>query len=136
MEEVVQIVTEPEIQIGSKEEEDSDGVEVITSSLEGSRIGQSDQGRGDSFIGFESNEQYRKEEAAGNNLDPTDSDEDEDEEELLVFANFNNNLSMKDLKNQEVNIKFIGLDSETPMAEVNGSIFKGKYWRKRICGGK
>lgn len=132
MDEFVEIITEPEIPIDAPEE-DSEGGELIADSPE-------ERGHGrhrrrnflhESFIGFDPTEQFPEKGRSTNLLDRLKRDEDdfddEDEvEELLVFANFNNHLSMKELKDQEAKIKLIGLDGTTPMAEVNGCIFSGK----------
>lgn len=65
--------------------------------------------------------------STGNGVEHLDDTGSDDEvEELLVFANFSNHLSIQELKDKEANIKFIGLDSGNPIAEVNGAIFSGK----------
>ncbi|XP_055918747.1 uncharacterized protein LOC129950853 isoform X2 [Eupeodes corollae] len=52
----------------------------------------------------------------------TTCDSDYEEEEILVFADFKNNINESEASNALV--KIIGIDSENPIAEVNGNIFK------------
>ncbi|XP_055839153.1 general transcription factor 3C polypeptide 6 isoform X1 [Episyrphus balteatus] len=54
------------------------------------------------------------------------SDCDYDEEEIIVFADFKNNI-LNELQTTNPSIKIIGIDSQNPIAEVNGNIFKGTY---------
>ncbi|XP_017138844.1 uncharacterized protein LOC108153383 [Drosophila miranda] len=56
-----------------------------------------------------------------------DSDSEYEESEYLVFADFKNQLPPHTLKHEDAAIKIIGVESDNPMAEVNGSIFKGTY---------
>lgn len=54
-----------------------------------------------------------------------DSDSEYEETEHLVYADFKNYLPPHQLKHEDAAIKIIGIESETPMAEINGSFFKG-----------
>ncbi|BFG03907.1 uncharacterized protein DMAD_03030 [Drosophila madeirensis] len=56
-----------------------------------------------------------------------DSDSEYEETEYLVFADFKNQLPPHLLKHENAAIKIIGVESDQPMAEVNGSIYKGTY---------
>lgn len=59
-----------------------------------------------------------------------DSDSEYEETEYLVYADFKNYLAPHQLKHEDAAIKIIGIESETPMAEINGNFFKGT-----TCGG-
>lgn len=54
------------------------------------------------------------------------NDSDFEEEEIIVFADFKNNI-LNELEAGDPLVKIIGIDSENPIAEINGSIFKGNY---------
>ncbi|XP_017146719.1 uncharacterized protein LOC108158695 [Drosophila miranda] len=56
-----------------------------------------------------------------------DSDSEYEESEYLVFADFKNQLSPHLLKHENSAIKIIGVESDSPLAEVNGCIYKGTY---------
>ncbi|KAH8394811.1 hypothetical protein KR222_006535 [Zaprionus bogoriensis] len=56
-----------------------------------------------------------------------DSDSEYEETEYLVFADFKKHLAPHQYEHKDAAIKIIGIESETPMAEINGSIFKGSY---------
>ncbi|KAM8714326.1 hypothetical protein ACLKA7_014456 [Drosophila subpalustris] len=56
-----------------------------------------------------------------------DSDSEYEETEYLVYGDFKNHLAPHQLKHEDAAIKIIGIESDTPTAEVNGSIFKGFY---------
>lgn len=62
-------------------------------------------------------------------------DSDYEEEEILVFADFKNNI-LNELEAGNPLIKIIGIDSENPIAEVNGNIFKGKLMIKSPINSK
>uniref|UniRef100_A0A1A9WP07 Transcription factor TFIIIC triple barrel domain-containing protein n=1 Tax=Glossina brevipalpis TaxID=37001 RepID=A0A1A9WP07_9MUSC len=55
------------------------------------------------------------------------SDSEYEEEEILVFADFNNQLSCNELTEEKPAIKIIGLDEKNPLAEINGNFFRGTY---------
>lgn len=55
------------------------------------------------------------------------SDSEYEEEEFLVFADFKNQILAKELSDEKTAIKIIGIESKNPVAEINGSIFKGTY---------
>ncbi|XP_055839154.1 uncharacterized protein LOC129907105 isoform X2 [Episyrphus balteatus] len=63
------------------------------------------------------------------------SDCDYDEEEIIVFADFKNNI-LNELQTTNPSIKIIGIDSQNPIAEVNGNIFKGKIFVKMTITSK
>lgn len=54
------------------------------------------------------------------------SDSEYEEEEFLVFADFKNQILPEELSDEKTAIKIIGVESRNPVAEINGSIFKGK----------
>ncbi|XP_075169330.1 uncharacterized protein LOC142241446 [Haematobia irritans] len=54
-------------------------------------------------------------------------DSDYEEEEYLVFADFKNQIVPKELADENSAIKIIGLETKNPVAEINGSMFKGTY---------
>ncbi|KAH8397261.1 hypothetical protein KR215_011438 [Drosophila sulfurigaster] len=56
-----------------------------------------------------------------------DSDSEYEETEYLVYADFKNHLAPHQLKHEDAAFKIIGIETDTPMAEVNGNIFKGSY---------
>ncbi|XP_017839583.1 uncharacterized protein LOC108597506 [Drosophila busckii] len=56
-----------------------------------------------------------------------DSDSEYEETEYLVYADFKKHLAPHQLKHEDAAIKIIGIESDTPMAEINGNIFKGTY---------
>lgn len=48
------------------------------------------------------------------------------EEEILVYADFQDNISVEELANaSSLSINFIGIDNEKPIVELNGKFFKG-----------
>ncbi|XP_060657074.1 uncharacterized protein LOC132791946 isoform X2 [Drosophila nasuta] len=53
-----------------------------------------------------------------------DSDSEYEETEYLVYADFKNHLAPHQLKHEDAAFKIIGIETDTPMAEVNGNIFK------------
>ncbi|KAH8376231.1 hypothetical protein KR200_008004 [Drosophila serrata] len=55
------------------------------------------------------------------------SDSEYEEVEYLVFADFKNSIEPNELKHEDAAIKVIGIESDTPMAEVNGHIYRGRY---------
>ncbi|XP_013104997.1 uncharacterized protein LOC106085322 [Stomoxys calcitrans] len=55
------------------------------------------------------------------------SDSEYEEEEYLVFADFKNQIVPKELSDENSAIKIIGIETKNPVAEINGSIFKGTY---------
>ncbi|EDW02278.1 GH19984 [Drosophila grimshawi] len=57
----------------------------------------------------------------------SDSDSEYEETEYLVYADFKNHLAPHQLKHEDAAIRIIAIESETPMAEINGNIFKGSY---------
>ena len=52
---------------------------------------------------------------------------DDEYEEILVFADFKNQLMPNELGDPKTVIKMIGLETDTPIVEINGNIFKGNY---------
>ncbi|XP_030378981.1 uncharacterized protein LOC115627452 [Scaptodrosophila lebanonensis] len=57
----------------------------------------------------------------------SDSDSDYEESEYILYADFKNHLAPQELKRENTAIKIIGIESENPVAEINGNIFKGNY---------
>ncbi|EDW09011.1 uncharacterized protein LOC6579179 [Drosophila mojavensis] len=57
----------------------------------------------------------------------TDSDSEYEETEYLVYADFKNHLAPHQLKHEDAAIRIIAIESDTPMAEINGNIYKGSY---------
>ncbi|XP_030564268.1 uncharacterized protein LOC115765037 [Drosophila novamexicana] len=57
----------------------------------------------------------------------SDSDSEYEETEYLVYADFKNHLAPHQLKHEDAAIRIIAIESDTPMAEINGNIFKGSY---------
>lgn len=55
----------------------------------------------------------------------TDSDSEYEETEYLVYADFKNHLAPHQLKHEDAAIRIIAIESDTPMAEINGNIYKG-----------
>lgn len=55
------------------------------------------------------------------------SDSEYEDVEYLVFADFKNSIQPNELKHEDAAIKVIGIESDTPMAEVNGHIYRGRY---------
>ncbi|KQS70884.1 uncharacterized protein LOC113563683 [Drosophila erecta] len=55
------------------------------------------------------------------------SDSEYEDQDYLVFADFKNHIHPHQLKHEDAAIKVIGIESDTPMAEVNGSIYRGRY---------
>lgn len=47
------------------------------------------------------------------------------EEECLVYLDFDTKLSDEKTENQNLKIKFLGIDSEHPVVQVNNKIYKG-----------
>ncbi|KAH8370730.1 hypothetical protein KR093_004821 [Drosophila rubida] len=56
-----------------------------------------------------------------------DSDSEYEETEYLVYADFKNHLAPHQLKHEDAAFKIIGIETNTPMAEINGNVFKGSY---------
>ena len=52
------------------------------------------------------------------------SDSEYEEEEFYVFADFENQLLPREINTYP--IKIIGIESDEPVAEINGNVFKGK----------
>lgn len=44
-----------------------------------------------------------------------------------MYGDFKNHLAPHQLKHEDAAIKIIGIESDTPTAEINGCIFKGSY---------
>ncbi|EDW85650.2 uncharacterized protein Dwil_GK23044 [Drosophila willistoni] len=59
--------------------------------------------------------------------DSTDDDEDYEETEYLVYADFKNHFPPHQLKHEDAAVKIIGIESDSPVAEINGHIFRGSY---------
>ncbi|XP_017061341.1 uncharacterized protein LOC108101494 [Drosophila ficusphila] len=55
------------------------------------------------------------------------SDSEYEDTEYLVYADFKNHVQPHQLKHEDAAIKIIGIESDTPMAEVNGNIYRGRY---------
>ncbi|XP_016957632.1 uncharacterized protein LOC108029687 [Drosophila biarmipes] len=55
------------------------------------------------------------------------SDSEYEETEYLVFGDFKNHVQPFQLNHEDAAIKVIGIESDAPMAEVNGSIYRGRY---------
>ncbi|KAH8340014.1 hypothetical protein KR067_006276 [Drosophila pandora] len=55
------------------------------------------------------------------------SDSEYEDTEFLVYGDFKNNIPAQQLKHENAAIKVIGIESDTPMAEVNGNFYKGHY---------
>lgn len=58
-----------------------------------------------------------------------DYDEENDckEQEFLVYVDFGPHLPFDELVDPETQIKIIGLDTDTPLAQVNGRFYQGDY---------
>ncbi|KAH8284705.1 hypothetical protein KR018_012030 [Drosophila ironensis] len=55
------------------------------------------------------------------------SDSEYEDTEYLVYADFKNHIPPFQLKHENAAIKVIGIEGSSPMAEVNGNIYKGTY---------
>lgn len=56
------------------------------------------------------------------------SESDSSDEEILVYADFQDNISVEELTASDpstVSINFIGVDHEKPILKLNGKFFKG-----------
>lgn len=53
------------------------------------------------------------------------SDCEDSDEEILVYADFQDNISIEEINTNNAPINFIGIDHEKPIIEVNGKFFKG-----------
>lgn len=60
------------------------------------------------------------------------SDDEYDEEEIIVFADFQTKLSPEALTDPNLNIKIIGIDTDTPLIQINSKVFQGNYSTIRI----
>lgn len=52
---------------------------------------------------------------------------DDESEEYYVYVDFGTHLPFDELVDAETNIKIIGLDTDTPLAQVNGRFYQGDY---------
>lgn len=59
--------------------------------------------------------------------DSPDLEGDTKEEEYLVYVDFGPHLPFDELVDPETQIKIIGLDTDTPLAQVNGRFYQGDY---------
>ncbi|XP_055548977.1 uncharacterized protein LOC129732275 [Wyeomyia smithii] len=56
------------------------------------------------------------------------SDDDEYiEEEMLLFVDFDKFISQDELTDSNVKIKFVGIETETPIIQVNNDVYQGSY---------
>lgn len=54
------------------------------------------------------------------------SDDDYEEEEFIVFADFQSKVAPEALTDPNLNLKLIGMDSDTPIMQINSKVFQGK----------
>lgn len=57
---------------------------------------------------------------------PNSSDEDYEEEEFIVLADFQSKIAPETLTDPNLNLKLIGIDTETPIMQINSKVFQGK----------
>lgn len=62
----------------------------------------------------------------GTNTVPTDEDDEFEEIETLVYVDFESNLLEDQISETNLKMKFIGIDTEQPILQVNNKIFRGK----------
>ncbi|XP_065081657.1 uncharacterized protein LOC135704148 [Ochlerotatus camptorhynchus] len=49
------------------------------------------------------------------------------EEEMLIFADFENYLTPEELADPNVRVKVIGIESESPVIQINNDVYRGSY---------
>lgn len=54
------------------------------------------------------------------------SDDDYEEEEFIVFADFQSKVAPEALTDPNLNLKLIGMDTDTPIMQINSKVFQGK----------
>uniref|UniRef100_A0A1Q3FA57 Proteinral transcription factor 3c polypeptide 6 n=1 Tax=Culex tarsalis TaxID=7177 RepID=A0A1Q3FA57_CULTA len=72
-------------------------------------------------------EQEMEEEGDEEEEDDSDVPEDYIEEEILVFADFEKYLATEELTDPNVRIKVIGIETESPIVQINNDLYKGSY---------
>lgn len=70
-----------------------------------------------------------EEDVSAMEMDPDDDDDPESyiEEEMLIFADFENYLTTEELADPNVRVKVIGIDSESPVIQINNDVYRGSY---------
>ena len=63
----------------------------------------------------------------------SNSDEEEIEESILVYADFNGMLDSEILKNNDINYKLIGADSEKPILQIRDQVSYQKPFQLMNC---
>lgn len=53
------------------------------------------------------------------------SDYDYDEEEFIVLADFQSKVAPEALSDPNLNLKIIGMETDTPIMQINSKIFQG-----------
>lgn len=59
--------------------------------------------------------------------DPTQDDERYETEEFLVYVDLDTKLLDDQLTKSNAKIKFLGVDTENPIMQLNNQLFKGEF---------
>lgn len=57
----------------------------------------------------------------------TDDNDDYEEEECLVYLDFDTKFLEDQLRDPNLKMDIIGIDTDNPILQVNSKLFKGKY---------